>query len=67
LEQLSNPNLLLNQQAKAALPDDLLVFLQDCFVNAIHSTFFLGMLFILGGIVVAIFMGKAKYVKAEAE
>lgn len=65
LQQLSNPNLLMNNEAKAALPQDLLHSLQQIFVEAMHSVFIIGIVFIIAGFVTAFIMGKARYVKEK--
>lgn len=67
LQQLSNPNLLMNSDAKAALPHELLVAIQNVFVEAIQPVFYIGIGFIAVGFVIAFFMGKSRYVKKDDE
>lgn len=59
LHQLTNPQILLNPQARLSMPQGLLQNLLQVFANSVQAVFLAGLVFIIVGLVVAWFMGNA--------
>jgi len=63
-EQLSNPQVLLQPEARASIPQELLQALQAVFSDALSLVFAAGMIFVLVALVASIFMGRARLAEA---
>ncbi|MBO8164114.1 MAG: MFS transporter [Brevibacillus sp.] len=63
VEKFSNPQLLLNQEVRAAVPVELLALLKQAMTVAINHVFLVAFAIVVLGIVVGSFYGKARMIK----
>lgn len=65
LQQLANPQALLDSGVRASLPPEVLVGLRGVFSDALDHVFFGGTVFVFIGLIASVFIGHARLVKKE--
>ncbi|MFY0543616.1 MDR family MFS transporter [Brevibacillus sp. H7] len=65
LEKFTDPQLLLNQDVRGQIPQELLVLLQQALTVSINHVFLVALAITAIGIIVALFYGNAKMTKRE--
>jgi hypothetical protein len=66
LQKFSNPQLLLSADTRASMPPAVFKAVQKVLANSIDWVFITGVLFVLIGVIAAIFLGKARLQKSDA-
>jgi EmrB/QacA subfamily drug resistance transporter len=67
LQKFTNPQLLLDSEARASLPQEVLLGLQTVFSHALNHVFLVGVFFVSMALVASIIIGKARLVPSSKE